>query len=79
MIVIPIVLRLPTMFFPIPPPMVLIPTTFPFGIQVSPPIFRLAAVLAVSADGFVQIGLGLFNGMLALRSVIGTGARRRRE
>jgi hypothetical protein len=33
--------------------MVLIPTTLPLGIQVSPPIFRLAAVFTMVADGLI--------------------------
>jgi len=79
MFVIPIVLSLPTMFFPIPPLMVLIPTSLPFGVQVSPPILRLAAVLAVIADRFVQIGLGLLDGVPTLVPFICLDARRCRE
>jgi hypothetical protein len=59
------------MFFPIPPLMILIPTTLPFGIQISPPFIRCAAVFALVVDRFVQFRFRLFDGMLALRSGIG--------
>jgi hypothetical protein len=71
MIMLPIVLSLPSMIFPIPPLMMLIPTTLPFGIQISPPVLGFAAVLALVVDGFVQSCLRLFDRMLALPSVIG--------
>jgi len=71
MIVIPVVLSLPSMFSPIPPLVMLIPTTLPFGIQFSPPFIRFAAVLAPVMDRPVQSGFRFFDCMLALRSVIG--------
>ena len=71
MIVIPIVLSFPSMFFPVPPLMMLIPTTLPFGIQFSPPLIRFAAVLAPVMDRPVQSGFRFFDGMLALPFGIG--------
>jgi hypothetical protein len=71
MIVIPIVLSFPSMFFPVPPLMMLIPTTLPFGMQFSPPFIRFAAVLAPVMDRPVQSGFRLFDGMSALLSFIG--------
>ena len=67
----PIVLRLPSMFFPVPPLVILIPTTLPFGIQIPSPILGFAAVLALVMDRFVQSCFRLFDCMLALPSVIG--------
>ncbi len=67
----PIVLRLPSMVFPIPPLMMLIPTTLPFGIQISPPFIRFSAVFAPVVDRFVQSCFRLFDGMLALLFGIG--------
>ena len=71
MIMLPIVLSLPSMVFPIPPLMILIPTTFPFGIQISPTFIRFAAMFALVADRFVQPCFRLFDGMLALLFGIG--------
>ena len=71
MIVIPVVLSLPSMFFPVPPLMMLIPTTLPFGIQFSPPFIRFAAVLAPVMDRPVQSGFRFFDSMSALLSFIG--------
>ena len=67
----PIVLRLPSMVLPIPPLMILIPTTLPFGVQLSPPFIRCAAVIALVVDRFVQSCFRLFDGMLAVLSGIG--------
>jgi hypothetical protein len=67
----PIVLSLPSMFFPIPPLMILTPTTLPFGIQISPAVFGLAAVLAPVVDRPVESYFRFFDCMLALPSFIG--------
>jgi hypothetical protein len=63
--VFPIMLSLPSMFFPIPPLMILIPATLPFGIQISPPVIRFAAVIALVVDRSVQSCFGFFDCMLA--------------
>ena len=67
----PIVLSFPSMVFSVPPLVILIPTTFPFGIQIPPAVLGVAAVLALVVDRFVQSCLRLFDRMLALPSVIG--------
>ena len=67
----PIVLGLPSMVSPIPPLMMLIPTTLPFGIQIAASVLGLVAVLAILLDRPVQFRLSLFDRMLALPSVIG--------
>jgi hypothetical protein len=67
----PIVLSLPSMVFPIPPLMILIPTTLPFGIQITPPFIGFAAVIALVTDRSVQSCFRLFDGMLALLFGIG--------
>ena len=69
--ILPIVLRLPSMVFSVPPLMILTPTTFPFGVQIPPAVVGLAAVLAAVVDSFVQSRFRFFDCMLALRSVIG--------
>jgi hypothetical protein len=66
MIVIPILFSLPAMFFSVPPLMVRLPTPLAFGVQIAPPVFRLATTLPVVRDGFIQVCLCLFDGMLAL-------------
>ena len=70
-ILLPIVLSFPSMFFPVPPLVILIPTTFPFGIQIPPPVLGFTAMLALVVDRFVQSCFRLFDCMLALSSVIG--------
>ena len=71
----PIVLGLPSMFFPIPPLMMRTPATLPFSIQISPPIFGCAAVFTVVMNRFVEPCFGLFNCMLTLFSFIGVHER----
>jgi hypothetical protein len=66
------------MVFPIPPLMVLIPAVLAFGVQIAAAILGLRAVIAVVMDCSVQVCLRLFDGVLALRSVIGVGWRRSR-
>ncbi len=79
MVVIPVLLGLPAMFFSVPPLMILIPTTSAFGVQITPAIFGLTAVLAVVADRFVQSRFRFFDRMLAMRPVISMRARRCRH
>jgi hypothetical protein len=66
MIVIPILLSLPAMFFSVPPLMALLPTPLAFSVQIATPVFGLATTLTVVLDGFIQSCLCLFDGMLAL-------------
>ena len=66
MIVIPTLLSLPAMFFPVPPLMVFLPTPLAFGVQIATPVFGLATTLTVVLDGLIQSCLRLFDGMLAL-------------
>ncbi len=71
MIMLPIVISLPSMIFPIPPLMMRIPTTLPLGIQFSPSSIGCAAVLAMIVDRSVQSYFRLFDCMLALLSFVG--------
>lgn len=64
------------MFMAVPPLVILIPTTLPLGVQITPPVFGVAAVLALVMDRFIQSCLRFFDRMLAMRSVIGVRARR---
>jgi hypothetical protein len=66
MIVVPILFGLPTMFFSIPPLVVLFPATLAFGIQIATAVLGFAAVFAVIVDRFIQSSLSLFDGMLAM-------------
>ena len=66
MIVIPILLSLPAMFFSVPPLMVRLPTPLAFSVQIATPVFGLATTLTVVLDGFIQSCLCPFDGMLAL-------------
>jgi hypothetical protein len=70
----PIVLSFPAMVFSIPPLVMGIPATLPFGIQVSPPVIGGAAVITPVADRSVQSCFRLFYRVLAPRSVIGVHA-----
>jgi hypothetical protein len=66
MIVIPILLSLPAMFLSVPPLMMLLATPLAFSVQIATPVFGLATALTVVRDGFIQVCLCLFDGMLAL-------------
>jgi len=74
---IPVVLGLPAMVSSVPPLMILVPAALPFGVEISPPIIGLAAVIALVVDRSVQPRLGLFDCVLALLSVIGVHQGRR--
>ena len=65
-IVVPVLLGFPAMFMAVPPLMILVPTTPPFGIQIAPAIFGFAAVLAVVMDCFIQSRFRFFDRMLAM-------------
>jgi len=66
MIVIPVLFSFPAMLVTVPPLVELLPAMLPLGIEVTAAVFGLAAVVATMLNGFVQSGLGLFDGMLAL-------------
>jgi len=74
-IVVPVLLGFPAMFVAVPPLVILVPTTLPFGVQIAPAIFGFAAVPAVVMDCFIQSRFRFFDRMLAMRSVIGMRAR----
>jgi hypothetical protein len=74
-VVVPVLLGFPTMFFPVPPLVVLGVAAFPFGVQVPAAVFRLAAVLAIMRDRIVQARFRFFDSMFAVIPVIGTGLR----
>ena len=75
----PVVLRLPAVVSSIPPLMMGAPATFPFGIQISPPVVGGAAVFAVIMDRMVQSRFRLLDGMLALVSFVRVHKRRRHK
>jgi hypothetical protein len=64
------------MVFAVPPTVILVPTALAFGVEILAAGLGLAAVIALVMDGLVEPSLGLFDGMLALRVVIGAGGRR---
>jgi hypothetical protein len=74
--VVPVLLGLPTMLFSVPPLMVLFPTVLAFGVQIPAAALGLRAVIAMVVDGSVEVRLRFFNGMLAVRPVIGVRSRR---
>jgi hypothetical protein len=59
------------MLFSIPPLMVLIPATLPFGVQVPAAIFCFPAVVAMVANGPVQSRFGVLHGVLTPGAIIG--------
>jgi hypothetical protein len=71
MVAVPILLSFPAMFLTVPPLVVRVPTMLPFGIQIAAAVLGLSAVLAVVVYRSIQPCFGFFNGVLALRSVIG--------
>jgi hypothetical protein len=75
MIVIPILLSFPAMFFSVPPLMVFLPTPLAFSVQIATPVFGLATTLTVVLDGLIQSCLCLLDGMLALWPVIRVNSR----
>ena len=75
----PVVLCLPAVVFSIPPLMIGAPATFPFGIQISSPVVGGAAVFAVIMDRLVQPRFRLFDGLLALISLVRVHKRRRHK
>ena len=64
--VIPVAIIVPTMLVTVPPSVVPVPATFSFRVQISPAIFRLAAVLAVFANRLIELRFSAFNFSLAL-------------
>ena len=75
--VFPVVLGFPAMVLAVPPTVILVPTMLAFCTQIVAAGFGLAAVIAMVVNGFVEVRFCLFDGMLALRVVIGAGGRRR--
>jgi hypothetical protein len=61
----------------IPPTVILVPTALTFGVQITPPVIGIAAVLALVMDCSVQPCFRFFDGMLALGVVIGSRLWRR--
>jgi hypothetical protein len=78
-VILPVVLGLPSMIFPVPPLVIGAPASFPLGIQFPPPVFGLAAALAIIMDRLIQPRFRLFNCVLTVRSVVGMRPRRRRK
>jgi hypothetical protein len=75
MIIVPVLLGFPAVFFSIPPLMVLIPATLPFRIQIPPPLFGFVAMLAIFLDRPVVSRFRFFDRVLTLASVIRTRLR----
>ncbi len=74
--VVPVLFGFPAMFFPVPPLVILIPASLPFGIQIAPGVFGFSAVFAVVVDCLVQSRLRFFDCVLAMGTVIGVGLGR---
>jgi hypothetical protein len=79
LVMIPVLLGFPAMFFAVPPLMVLLVTVLAFGVEVAAAIIGLAAVLAVVVNGPVQVRFGLFNVVLAPGAIVGVRQGRRHE
>jgi len=67
------------MFLSVPPLVIGGPTPFAFGVQVAPPVFGFAAVLAIVVDRFIQPCFRFFNSVLAMGSVVRMRSRRSGE
>jgi hypothetical protein len=69
-IVVPSSFGLPPMFLRVPPLVMLVPAALAFGVQVTPTVFRLAAMIAIVGDSSVQSLLRFLDGVLAVGTVI---------
>jgi hypothetical protein len=78
-VAIPILLSLPTMFFSIPPLVILVPAVLSFGIQLMATRISFGAPLAVIPNRLVESHLGMLNRMLTLGSIVGVHQRDRNE
>jgi hypothetical protein len=78
-VAIPIIFRLPSMFSAIPPLVILLPAPLAFGVQLVASRVSLAAMLAIVMDRLIQPRFRFFDGVLAMRSVIGPHLRRSRK
>jgi hypothetical protein len=74
-ILFPIVLRLPAVLFAVPPLVIRIPATLPFGIQIALPVFRFTAMVATFLNRSIQSYFRLFDRVLALAFIIGAQPR----
>ena len=72
---VPVVLGFPALISPVPPLVILIPTTLPFSIQVPPSFLGLVAVLAILLDRPVQSCFRLADGVLTFVSFISLRSR----
>jgi len=70
MVTIPVAFAMPLMFVTVPPSVMLVPTALPLGSQVTPPVIRLPAELAMLADRAIEFGLRLLNSLLALCPIV---------
>jgi hypothetical protein len=61
----------------VPQSVVLVPTALAFGVQITPPVIGLVAVLAMIMNCPIQVCFCLFDGMLALGVVVGSRLWRR--
>jgi hypothetical protein len=61
----------------IPPTVILVPTALAFGVQITPPVIGLVAVLAMIMNRPIKVCFCLFDGVLALGMVVGSRLRRR--
>jgi hypothetical protein len=73
-VVVPVVVRAPSVGFDVPPSVTVIPTIFPRFVQFVTRMFGLAAVPTVMFDRFVEVMICLFGSVLAFR-LVGTDTR----
>ena len=73
-VVVPVVIRAPSVGFDVPPSVTVIPTIFPRFVQFVTRMFGLAAVPTVMFDRFVEVMICLFGSVLAFR-LVGTDTR----
>ncbi|MGB9490225.1 MAG: hypothetical protein WCA92_07145 [Terriglobales bacterium] len=73
--VLPVVLGFPAVFLSVPPLMIFIPAAFALGIQVAPAVVGFVAAFAMVMNCLIEPGFSLFDGVLALRPVIGVGKK----
>jgi len=66
-VAVPIAVGMPLMIVTIPPPVVRIPATFAFGIQIMPTLLGLVAAFAVLANRLVKFCFSAFDLALTFR------------
>ena len=70
LVVIPIAVVVPATIVTVPPSVIPAEASFPFRVQVTPPLICLVAALAVFANRLIELHFPLFDFTLTLRMIV---------